>query len=309
MRRLTSLLFLLALAAPAARAQLVTPENVQAPEHRTFYSRIQGLFDFDLPDIDPPGTVKLILHPHVGDLIRRDYMRVDGGFRWALNDRFEISPDAAIYFNHGLGGGHDGYGIGKIRLGTKYIIPAWPRPTMETSLTLGVDRPVGHAPIDMTDGLNHLTPGFLVQHRSKEYRKLTTFSGAGLDLVSQSSVAGTPVRNQPLDDSMNFTAGAIYDLGQIRWTLAATYATTAVIGDDTANFYYLKPSLQWYVPKKYSFNSKTQWILALGARISWGPDGSEVSFSNRVRAEITFRQVMQKMRFIGPDDNPPASDR
>jgi hypothetical protein len=304
MSRFALALLLAATASSSALAQMVPAETVPSPaDRRPFYSRIRGLFDFDLPDIDPPGTVKLILHPHFGDLIRRDYMRIDGGFRWALNNRLEISPEASVYFTHGINGGGPGYGVGEVRLGTKYVIPAWPRPTMETSLTLGVERPVGHAPIDMTDGLNHVTPGFLIQHRSREHWKLTTFGGAGLDLVSNSKVLGTPVRNQPLDDSMNFTIGAVYDMGQIRYTLATTYATTAGLGDETHNYFYVRPNILWYIPKKYTFNSKTQWIIAVGARASWGPDGSEVSFSNRVRAEITFRQVMEKIRPKKPDDD------
>lgn len=273
-----------------------------APNRQTFYSRVRGLFDFDLPDIDPPGTMKLILHPHFGDLVRRDYMRLDGGVRWAISRRFEVSPEASIYFTHGLGSGGDGYGVGELRMGSKYILPAWPDFDMETSLTLGVEVPVGHAPIDMTDGMNHLTPGILIQRHAIHATKWTTFAGAGLDLVSQSDVLGTPVRNQPRDDSVNFTLGAIYDLGQVKYTLTGTFATTAWLGDESHNFYYLRPNVLWYVPKKYTFNSKTQWIVGFGARISWGPDGSEISFSNRVRAEITFRQVMEKIRTINPSD-------
>lgn len=282
----------------AARAQTATPAgNVQEPQDtRSLLTRVRGLFDFDLPTIDAPGTVKLTLHPHLGDLVRRDYMRVDTGFRWAVNDHFEISPEAAVYFTHGLGGHDDGYGIGELRLGAKYILHGWPDPDFETSVFLNAEVPVGDPPVDLTDGLNHFAPGFLVQHRSSHHRKLTTFAGAGVDLVSVSDVAGTPVRNQPLDDSMNFTAGAVYDFGQIKWTLTATYATTAVLGDATEHFYYLRPGLLWYVPRKYTLNSKTQWLLGLGLRASWGPDGSELSFQNRVRAEITFRQVMENIR-------------
>ncbi|MEJ1974536.1 MAG: hypothetical protein WDM96_19460 [Lacunisphaera sp.] len=195
------------------------------------------MFDFDLPDIDPPGTVKLILHPHFSDLIRRDYLRVDGGFRWAINDRFEFTPEAQVYLTHGLGDTNDGYGVGEVRLGAKYVIPKWPTDGMETSLTLAASQPISGAPVDMTDGLNHLAPSFIIQHHSVHRPKWTTFSGAGFDLVDPSEVAGTPVRNQPLDDSMNFTVGAIYDLGQIKWTLTTTYATTAWIGHDTHNFF------------------------------------------------------------------------
>jgi len=286
------------LLASAACAQTTEPAgNIHAPqESRSFISRISGLFDFDLPTIDPPGTVKLTLHPHVGDLVRRDYLRMDTGFRWAINDHLEISPEAAVYFNHGLGDENGGYGIGEARLGAKYIVRRWPDPDMETSFSLNIQVPTGRPPVDLTDGLNHFAPEFLVQHRASRNPKLTTFAGAGLDFVSQSNAAGTPGRNQPLDDSMNFTAGAIYDLGQLKWTLSATYATTALLGEETEHFFYLQPNVLWYVPGRFTFNSKTRWLLGLGLRASWGPDGSEISFKNRVRAEITFRQVMENIR-------------
>lgn len=288
----------LCLAAVSAPGQTVPADDVKTDQNsQPFLSGIRGLFDFDLPTMDPPGTVKLVLHPHLGDLIRRDYMRMDGGIRWAINDRLELRPEATVYFTHGFGGSSDdGYGIGELRLAGKYILRGWPMSNKETSLTLNVERPVGDPPVDLTDGLNHFAPGIVVQHHSTRNYKLTTFFGAGLDLVSVSDVAGTPVRNQPLDDSMNFTAGIIYDLGQVKWTLTATYATTALIGDSKEHFYYLRPNVLWYVPRKYTFNSKTQWILGLGIRASHGPDGTEVSFSNRVRAEITFRQVMNRIR-------------
>jgi hypothetical protein len=296
MRRLPYFL-LIALACLTAQAQTTAlPPPGPPQESLPFLSGIRGLFDFDLPSIDPPGTVKLVLHPHLGDLIRRDYMRMEGGIRWALNEHFEIRPEASVYFTHGLGDSSDGYGVGELRLGGKYIIPGWPKANTETSITLNVERPVGDPPVDLTDGLNHFAPGLLVQRRWPRHSKITTFAGTGVDLVSVSDVAGTPVRNQPLDDSMNFTAGIIYDLGQIKWTLSATYATTALLGDTTEHFYYLRPNVLWYVPRKYTFHSKTQWILGLGIRASRGPDGTEVSFSNRVRAEITFRQVMDKIR-------------
>lgn len=297
MRRLLTV-FLLTLGLSPAWAQTAPAGNISSPQEPTSApSGIRGLFDFDLPTIDPPGTMKLILHPHLGDFVRRDFMRVEGGLRWAINDHFEIRPEATVYFTHGLGGSSaDGYGVGELRLGSKYILRGWPDADFETSVFLNVEVPVGSPPVNLTDGLNHVAPGFLVQHKSTRYPKLTTFTGAGVDLVSDSTIAGTPVRNQPLDDSMNFTAGAIYDLGQVKWTLTTTYATTAGLGAATEHFFYVRPNLLWYVPKKYTFNYQTQWIIGLGLRASWGPDGTELSFSNRVRAEITFRQFMEKIR-------------
>lgn len=296
MRRLVPFLSLLLAASPLA-AQTTDQAGVPPSQNdRSLLTRVRGLFDLDLPDIDPPGTVKLTVHPHVSDLIRRDYMRVDTGIRWALNEHFEISPEAAVYFTHGLDDTDDGYGIGELRLGSKYILPRWPDPDMETSVFLNVEVPVGDPPEDLTDGLNHFAPGFLVQHHSSRNDRLTTFAGAGFDLVSQSDIVGTPVRNQPLDDSVNFTVGAVYDMGQFKWTLTATYATTSVIGNSSEDFFYLRPNLLWYVPRKYTFNSKTQLMLGFGLRASWGPDGTELSTHSRVRAEITFRQVVENIR-------------
>src|SRR6478736_8079871 len=294
----SALIALVALtAASLGLAQVVTSDAVvKPPKGQPIYIRIPGMFGFDLPNIDPPGTIKLILTPHISDLVRRDYIRVDGGFRWAVNDHFEFSPEARVYLTHGLGETtDDGYGIGEVRLGAKYIVRKWPAEGMETSFTLAAYVPVKGAPPDLTDGLNHLAPGFLVQRHLARHPKWTIFSGAGFDLVDPSEVPGTPVENQPLDDSMNFTAGAIYDLGQFKWTLTTTYATSTWIGHTDQDYFYLQPNVLWFVPKKWMLNTKTQWILSLGARVSWGPDGTQLSASNRVRAEITFRQVMQKI--------------
>lgn len=296
MRHLPAVLLLTLALAPACAQTAPAAHGTATAEPPATPSGIRGLFDFDLPTMDPPGTMKLVLHPHLGDFVRRDFMRVEGGVRWAINDHFEIRPEATLYFTHGLGGGDDGYGIGEVRLGSKYILRGWPSSNYETSVFFNAELPVGDPPVELTDGLRHFAPGFLVQHHSSHHPKLTTFAGAGLDLVSDSGIAGTPVRNQPLDDSVNVTAGAIYDLGQVKWTLTATFATTAGLGRVTEHFYYLRPSLLWYVPKRYTFNSKTQWIIGLGIRASHGPDGNEVSIFNRVRAEITFRQFMEKMR-------------
>jgi hypothetical protein len=300
-RRIILHLFLLTLAASGAWAQAEPAPNIQSQqgpgaEPKRFYSRIRGLFDIELPELDPPGTVKLIFHPHVSDLVRRDYLRTDAGLRWALNDYFELSAEAATFVTHGLGDSGDGYGVGKIRLGTKYIFKDWLRPKYEASVSLGADLPVGHPPFDMTDGHNHLTPAIVIQHHSDRHPKLTTFAGTGLDLVSSSSVAGAFQPNQPQDDSVSLTLGGIYDLGQLKWTLSGTYATTALLGDTTEHFFYLRPSVLWYVPRKMTLNSKTQWIVGLGAPLTWGPDGFEFKVNSRLRAEITFRQVLAKMR-------------
>jgi hypothetical protein len=292
----------LALAVLLATAARAAPdsvsENTRTPTAPPpILSRIGGLFTGDLPHLDPPGTMKVIVHPHFGDLVRRDYMRVETGLRWALNENFDITGEAAVYFTHGFRGSSAGYGIGKLLLGSNYDIEEWPRPRSITSFGLDIEAPVGRQPpIDMTDGHYHFAPHFIVQQESRRNPRLTVFGGMGLDLLTKSSVIGTFGVNRPHDDSVSITGGGIYDLGQFKWTFTGTYATTAGIGDRTDHFYYLQPGLLWYVPRKFTFNSKTQWIVGLKGRASWGPDGTDIGVSTRVRAEITFRQVMEKLR-------------
>lgn len=285
--------FVLAHAQPAPTD--AKPTEGEAGENRPVLSRITGIFD-DLPQFDVPGTFKVILRPHFGDLVHRDYMRTETGLRWALNEQFDITAEASVYFTHGLGDSDDGYGVGRVRLGSRYLINDWPRWGYDTSLSLTMDAPVGSPPVDMTDGQYHLTPSFIMQRKLPQFRRITAFGGLGLDLLDASDIPGRFGTNQPHEDSVNGTLGLIYDLGQLKYTVSATYATTALISDVTDHFFYLQPGVQWYVPRKFTFNSKTQWIASFGVRTSWGPDGTDVSFRTRVRAEITFRQLMRNIR-------------
>ncbi|SDS65375.1 hypothetical protein [Opitutus sp. GAS368] len=289
MLRRQILLFLLGLAATQAQTSSAVSPAPEPP-------RVRGLFDFQLPNLDPPGTIKLIFHPHVSDLIRRDYLRTDMGLRWALNDDFEVSVEADTYINHRLGGANPGNGIGELRLGTKYVFKDWLRPQHEASVSFDFSHPHGTPPLDMTDGVNHYQPSLTIQRHSRRNAKLTTFASVGLDLITPSSSPGTFGKNEPHDNSASFTGGAVYDLGQFKWTLSATYTTTTLIGDESHQFVNLQPSVLWYVPKKYTFNFKTQWIVGLGVRSSWGPDGYDFGLNTRVRAEITFRQVLENIR-------------
>lgn len=295
-RRLIPLFLLGSALASAQSAPSAKPAESETGESRPVLSRISGIFD-DLPQLDVPGTFKIILRPHFGDLTRRDYMRTETGLRWALNEKFDISAEASVYFTHGLDDNtSDGYGIGRVRLGSRYLLNDWPRTGYDTSLALTMDAPVGNPPFDMTDGQYHLTPSFIVQRKLPQYRRITAFAGLGLDLIDASDIPGRFGTNQPHEDSVNGTVGLIYDLGQLKYTFSATYATTAVIGEVTDHFCYLQPGVQWYVPRKFTFNSKTQWIASFGIRTSWGPDGTDISFRTRVRAEITFRQLMKNIR-------------
>lgn len=281
-------------AAGAAGDPPPAPETDKG-EARPFFSRVRGLFDIDLPQLDPPGTVKLIFRPHLADLYKRDYLRLATGLRWTVTEELEVNLEGEFYGTHGLSGGNDGYGLGEARFGARYILRSWPRPGHEAGFGLEVQVPTGDPPFDLTDGHNHVTPSFVIQQHWPSQPRLTTFTSAAWDIVTRSSVRGDFGLNTPRDDSVTFSAGAVYDVGQLKWTLVAAYANTWASGGDE-HFFTLRPSVLWYVPKRFTFKGDTQWIIGFGLRSIWGPDGHQLSTNSRVRAEVTFRQVMDRFR-------------
>jgi hypothetical protein len=272
-------------------------ERPNGAEPATLFGwRVGGLFDIDLPRLDPPGTFRLQFSPRFGDLIRRDYIRVPTGVRWTLNDRLEFNAGMEAFATHGLDNDTSaGYGIGELRFGGRYLLRNFPWRDYQTSIGLNLEFPVGSPPVDLTDGRNHYAPFFVTEHRLRYRPKWTIFGGTSFDIVTDSSVPGQLGRNATKDDSISLDGGAIYDLGQLKWTLQATYTTTLISGIDE-HFFSIRPSVLWWVPRRYTFNSKTQWIVGFGVRSTWGPDGYEFSQGTRVRAEITFRQAMRKVR-------------
>lgn len=277
-------------AAPSDAAKPAEPASL-------FGWRIGGLFDIDLPRFDPPGTFRLQFNPRFADLVRRDYLRLPTGLRWTLNDRLELYGEAEAFATHGLDDDTSaGYGIGELRFGGRYLYRDFPRPGYQTSVGLNTEFPVGRPPVGLTDGRNHYSPYFITERRLPNHPKWTVFSGLSADIVTDSS--SIPVllgKNATKDDSISLNSGATYDLGQIKWTLQTTYTTTAVSGIDE-HFFSIRPSVLWWVPRKYTLHSKTQWIVGVGVRSTWGPDGYEFSTGSRVRAELTFRQALQKVR-------------
>lgn len=273
-----------------------SPDERVAQTEPGLVAPIPGLFDVNLPILDDPGTFHLILNPRSGDLFHHDYIRIPTGARWTMNDWMEVHAEAEVYTPNWFRHTQTGYGVAELNAGVKYILPRLLPPDYLTGFTFDVAIPLGSPPIDITDGLNHFTPQLVVEHHTVKYPRLTIFGGYGLDFVTHSFVHGTLGFNEPHDNSMSFNAGGFYDLGQFVWTYQTTYTTTALIGGHPIHVVSVQPSLIWFVPKRYTFNSKTQWIIGLAFRATWGPDGFESSTSSRVRADITFGQVMSRLR-------------
>lgn len=76
LRRLPGL-WLLLLLPLAASAQESTARAAGLSSDEKELHKITGIFDTDLPKTERKGSVRLIVHPHLGDFTSRSYLRVD----------------------------------------------------------------------------------------------------------------------------------------------------------------------------------------------------------------------------------------
>lgn len=295
---------LLAAALPVFGAQV--SEEKENPEE---FSRVRGLFDVDLPKTVEKFKAKVIVHPHFGDLLHRDYLRVPVGVRLGVTDRTEISPEVEGYFTHGLGKRGAGYGLDLVRLGAKHQLEPWAATGIDTSIGFNSAFPVGRPPLSLTDGFRHFSPYITFSRPWPGRPKLTPFLSVGTDLMWRSTVPGAFNKNQPHSDSMGASAGFFLDRGVFKYTLVTSYWTTALIGEGRRSFTSVNPSVLWQLPPALKFQSKGMWIFGLGLKSNFGPDGTDLGVSAKLRGEFKFARFFRRAQdaWIKPAAGTPAT--
>jgi hypothetical protein len=293
-------------AVPAARAALAcllalaasgrprAAEAAAASENPEEITRVRGLFDVDLPKTVEKFKAKVTVHPHFGDFSHRAYVRVPVGVRLGLNDRTELATEIESYLTHGLRGRSAGYGLDLVRLGGKYQFAEWLKPALDASVGLNTAFPVGRPPLDATDGHNHFSPYVTFSKKLPDHPRLLPFASFGTDLMWKSSTPGMFTENQPHSDSMGVSAGAFYDRDTFKYTLTASYWTTALIGRGDRHFFGLNPSVLWQLPRALTFHSKGQWIFGVGVKATHGPDGTDFGLSAKLRGEFKLSHLWKK---------------
>ena len=275
----------LALAA-VARAADVPDEEVQ----------VQGVFNAELPRTEQKHYLRLILHPHFGDLHRKDYLRTPVGVRYGVTDNWEISAAVEGYFAHGLGT-VDPFaeaGLSELQLGTKYR-PDWPLlPGWEMALGLDYRHPLDHPPIELTDGFEHTQPYVTFARDLPSWHGVRLFWGARVDLLDGTGVAGRLEKNEFGSSANTFTAGFVWPQDRHAFTFETTYATTTWLGEDDLHRITVRPGFTFEVPDRWTFNSRGQWRMGIAAPVTWGPDGWEVGLSVKFRANFDLKKLLRR---------------
>jgi hypothetical protein len=266
--------------------------------------RVRGIFNSVLPRTEKKHSLRLIIHPHMGDLTKRDNLRTALGFRYGITTRWEATAEADAYFSHGLKakGFFEESGFSTLHLGTKYrlgeiVVRGW-----DTSVGIDFTEPIGSPPIDVTDGLRHIAPFVTASHALARAPGWRVFGGVGYDDVTQVSNRGALEKNELGDDSVNLSTGVLWERGTTTYALEATYATTRFTADANRDVYALRPSVLWVLPEKYTFHSRGKWLFGVGLRLSHGPDGNEIGLNAKLRVNFDFKRLLglKKQPASGP---------
>ncbi|MDD2764437.1 MAG: hypothetical protein PHE83_10730 [Opitutaceae bacterium] len=266
-------------------------------------SRIPGLFEIDLPKTERRGNIQFTFQPHFRDLIDNSYLRIPLGFRWGVNDHFELNSDLDTYFDHGLGRGASGYGLSQLHFGAKYAWHEWLKPSWDTSVGFNSSIPVSRPPVELTDGHNHFTPFIVLGRQVDGVKGLSGFLHTSVDFISKSSTPGEFGRNQPHSNSLTVTPGLLYDRKSFHYTLEVDCTTTSLVGQGNKNFFTIRPGVIWDLPRKLVFNARGRWLVGFNVTATFGPDGNTFGTGGRFRGEVNLTRLFRHDR---QDNTPPA---
>jgi len=260
--------------------------------------QIKGVFNSVLPRTEKKSSLRLIVHPHLGDLTKRDHIRTALGFRYGLTSRWEVSSETDAYFTHGLkkGGFFEDSGFATIHVGTKYSLGASLIPGWDSSIGIEWQQPMGQPPLDVTDGLRHFAPFFTTSHALADHPGWRIFTGFGWDAVTQTATRGELEKNELGDDSVNVSGGALWERGPVTYALEASYATTRFTADVHRDVYALRPSIVWVLPKKYTFGSNSKWLLGVGLRLTHGADGNDIGVNAKLRVNFDLKRLLGRKK-------------
>jgi len=271
--------------------------------------RIRGIFDTALPGVEKKNRLKLIIHPHFGELHRKDYLRAPLGLRYGLTNDWEITGEVEAYFSHGLGGEPflERAGFSSYHFGTKYRIGEKFWPGWDTGVGLDYITPNGSPPPDVTDGLRHFSY-FVTFSRYLESRKdVRFFWGLSTDNVTRTGLPMTLDQNELGDDSISANAGIVWQRPKLTYTFETTFATTRLMGDNHRDVLTIRPGIVWPIPARYTFKHKGLWLLGVAPRVSIGPDGADVGFSVKLRGSFDFKRWIRSKFSSKPAAPAPAS--
>lgn len=300
MKRILLLAAAVTLAGQPARAQTgdsMTAAGAPPAKLSDDQLRIRGIFNTNLPNTERKNSLRFIFHPHFGDFTEKNHLRIPVGLRYGLTDNWEITGEFEGYVSHGFGdvAAFKEFGFSNIHFGTKYHLKEMLWDTWDSAVGFDYIQPVGHPPMEVTDGLTHMAPFMTFSHRLERDPRWRVFWGFGADMVNKTDVPGRLEKNELGDDSVNVTGGVVWDRNRWHYTLESQFATSAGIGaPNNGSVFTLRPGVVWDVPDRYTRWVGGRWVIGVALRSSIGPDGTDFGAGAKVRVDFDFKKLIHR---------------
>ena len=276
---LASLLLFPAFALPLSSAEARNGNGRSSVDDQDAIT-LRGIFDFQLPKIVRPESLRFTLNPSFGDLVHKDYIRIRTGARYAFTKHLEASAEVVTYLDNFGGNGIGGPGIAEYRLGTKLAWHALLHPYVDTAFGTTVVIPAPGAPEQLTIGTTRCTPYLAFSRDLKTIRGLGAFLNLGYEFFDSDPVPGRIAAYRPQHDNLVITPGVVLHRAPWHYTLATSLRTTELDGDGR-EYFSIIPSVSYEVPSR--------WMLHLPGRLVVGAGYEAIFYDGEVKHRITSR--------------------
>ena len=246
---------------------------------------IDEVFQSHLPTTLEKYGLRLSVHPHLGDWLHKDHMRMTTTLRYGLTENCEISAGSNLYFSHGNGDvrAFEDNGAANLRLGAKLNLGQILFKGWETAAGVNYEIPVGHPPPELTDGLRHFRPYATFSHRLDSHPDLRVFVGFRLDSVTKTSLPGEFGKNAFHGTSTGLTGGMVIHRQNWHYTFEASWDTTRLIGVTSEDIYSIRPGVLWEIPTRRDREIRSNWMVGFALNNTYGPGGNSLGASFKLR--------------------------
>ena len=270
----------LLLAASALPLPSAEPRNGGSTVDDQDAVNIRGLFDFQLPKIIRPESLRFTLNPSFGDFIHKDYVRLRTGVRYAVTRHLETSAEVVPYIDNFGGKGEGAAGLAEFRFGTKLAWHNLFAPYFDTAFGANVVIPSPGAPEQLTIGTARFNPYVAFSRDLKAVRGLGAFLNVGCEIFDHDPAPGRIARYRPSHANLIVTPGLVLHRAPWHYTLAASVRTTAIDGHDR-EYYSVMPGVSFEVP--------SHWVPRLPGRVVVGAGYEAIFYDSEVKHRITSR--------------------
>ncbi len=269
---------------PALLALFALPASAEGPRGGSTVDdqdaiAIRGIFDFQLPKIVRPDSLRFTLNPQFGDIVHKDYVRIRTGMRYAFSKHLEASAEAVPYFNN-FGKGERGVGLAEYRLGAKYLWHNLLDRYVDTALGATATIPAPGAPEELSIGTTRFTPFLAFSRDLKHTHGLGAFLNLGYEIFDSDPAPGRIARYRPARDNLIVTPGVVLHRAPWHYTLATALRSTALDGEGR-EYFSVQPSVSFEVPSR--------WIPRVPGRLVVGAGYEAIFFQGETKHRVTSR--------------------